>query len=478
MQDLLDISASELAARIQRRQLSPIDLVEAHIDRIGRVNPAINALVRDRFDQARQDAIQAEVRLANAPPGAPLPPLLGVPFTVQELIGVAGMPQTCGSVYRWDVTARRDATVVARLKAAGAILLGVSNVAEASLWLETNNLIYGRTVNPWDPQHTVGGGSGGECALIAAGGSPLGIGAGLTSGVRIPAAFCGVAAHQPTAHLVPATGLWSGGTPGLLDCGPIARRVADLMPILRIIAGPDDQDTLVCSRPLLDPASVSMSQVTVFPLTEHAGLRISPVMQEAVARSVEVMVSLGARVCTKRLPELTDTAALWGAMITDRMSGDAAEILGDGDSIPVLREALRFALGRANHTPSALAMAMVDTVRRLLPSRVSERREQGIRLRAQLEEVLGENGVIIHPPYTRPAPRHRGTLVTPSDFVLSALFSALGMPATALPVGFDVSGLPLGVQVIGRRGADHLTLAVAAALEQQLGGWVRAQPTL
>jgi fatty acid amide hydrolase 2 len=106
MQDLLDISASELAARIQRRQLSPIDLVEAHIDRIGRVNPAINALVRDRFDQARQDAIQAEVRLANAPPGAPLPPLLGVPFTVQELIGVAGMPQTCGSVYRWDVTAR------------------------------------------------------------------------------------------------------------------------------------------------------------------------------------------------------------------------------------------------------------------------------------------------------------------------------------------------------------------------------------
>ncbi|MFT5684017.1 MAG: fatty acid amide hydrolase 2 [Myxococcota bacterium] len=478
MQDLLDTSASQLAARIRRRELSPLDLLETHIERIERVNPAINALVCDRFDLARQEAIQAEVRLVNAPLAAPLPPLLGVPCTVQELIGVAGMPQTCGSVYRWDRSAKSDASVVARLKAAGAIVLGVTNVAEASLWLETNNLIYGRTVNPWDPQHTVGGGSGGECALIASGGSPFGLGAGLTSGVRIPASFCGVVAHQPTGHLVPATGLWGLGASGLLDCGPIARRVEDLMLILRIIAGPDEVDATVCNRPLLDPAGVDLSQVTIYPLTEHAGLRISPVMKEAVARSVEVLVSLGARVCTKKLPLLTETAALWGAMITERMSGDAAEMLGDGESIPVLREALRFALGRANHTTSALAMAMVDALRRLLPSRVSERRELGIRLRTELEAVLGDNGVILHPPYTRPAPRHRGTLVTPSDFVLSALFSALGMPATALPVGFDVSGLPLGVQVIGARGADHLTLAVAGALERELGGWVRAQPTL
>ena len=477
MRDLLDMSACALAEQIRRRELSPIDLLEAHIDRIELVNPAINALVRDRFDIARQEAIQAEVRLTNAHRDAPLPPFLGVPCTIQELIGVAGMPQTCGSVYRWNVTARQDASVVARLRAAGAIVMGVTNVAEASLWLESNNLIYGRTVNPWDPQHTVGGGSGGECALIAAGGSPFGLGAGLTSGVRIPASFCGVVAHQPTAHLVPATGLWGGGTAGLLDCGPIARRVEDLLPILRLIAGPDGLDATVCSRPLLTD-DISMSDVTVYPLTEHGGLRISPVMQEAVSRSVEVCVARGARVCPLKLDGLGETVSLWSAMISDRMSGDAAEMLGDGESIPVLREAVRFAMGRANHTTSALVIAMMESIRRMLPSRVTEQRENGIRLRDHIESVLGPRGVILHPPYTRPAPRHRGTLVTPNDFVLSALFSALGLPATAIPVGFDVSGLPLGVQIIGPRGADHLTLGVAGILEQELGGWVRAQPVL
>ena len=264
----------------------------------------------------------------------------------------------------------------------------------------------------------------------------------------------------------------------MLDCGPIVRRVEDLMLLLRIISGPDERDVTVCSRPLLDPDAIDLSGVTVYPLTEHAGLRIAPVMVEAVERSVEVMVARGARVCSKKLPRLAETVALWSAMITERMSRDAAEMLGDGESISVLREALRFTLGRANHTTSALAVAVLESFRRLLPSRIPERREAGIRLRAQLEEILGETGVIIHPPYTRPAPRHRGTLVTPNDFVLSALFSALGMPATALPVGFDVSGLPLGVQIIGRRGSDHLTIAVAAALEQELGGWIRAQPVL
>ena len=478
MRDLLDKSACALAAHIRQRELSPLDLIDAHIERIQLINPAINALVQERFEHARQEAIQAEVRLTNAPLDAPLPPLLGVPFTVQELIGVAGMPQTCGSVYRWNATASRDASVVSRLRAAGAIVLGVTNIAEAGLWLESNNLIYGRTVNPWDPHHTAGGGSGGECALIAAGGSPFGLGAGLASGVRIPASFCGVVAHQPSGHLVPTTGLWGGTAAGLLDCGPIARRVEDLMPLLRLIAGPDGQDATVCNRPLKDPASVRIQDVVIYPLTEHNGLRISPIMQEAVERCVEVLVARGARVCTRKLPKLRESAALWSAMISDRMSADTAEMLGDGESIPVLREAVRFALGRANHTTSALAIAVMESVRRLLPNRVPERRESGIRLRAQLEEVLGPTGVILHPPYTRPAPRHRGTLVTPNDFVLSALFSALGMPATAMPVGFDVSGLPLGVQIIGRRGADHLTLAVAGLLERELGGWVRAQPQL
>lgn len=461
MEDVLDISAREIATRIHRREVSVLALVEAHIARIERVDPALNAIVAGRYDDARRDALAVEARLANAPLGAPLPPLLGVPFTVQEAVGVAGLPHTGGSVYRWDQIATQDGQIVRRLKRAGALPIAVTNQPEAGLWVESKNLLYGRTCNPWAVEHTAGGASGGEAALIAAGGSPLGAGGGLISAVCIPAAFCGVPAHQPSARLIPAAEGWGDH----LNCGLIARRVEDLQRLLPVLTG----------QTQLPQPTTTLAGMPVFVLEGCGGIEAAPVMTETVARAVESLIARGARV--ERLDDagLDEAAAIWGAALIERSPEDFGELLGDGRSVPLLREALRFMLGQANHTSSALVLALVEALRRRLPNSRPAWIRAGHQLRDRLESRLA-GGVILHPPYSRPAPRHRGTWTTPLDFLLSGLFDILGMPGTVVPMGFDGTGLPLSVQITASRGGDQRSLAVAAALEADFGGWVRAQP--
>jgi fatty acid amide hydrolase 2 len=167
----------------------------------------------------------------------------------------------------------------------------------------------------------------------------------------------------------------------------------------------------------------------------------------------------------------------WSAMLADRLPEDMTELLSDGRSVPVLREALRFPLGRANHTSSALIVTMMETIRRTMPTRQAELLSSALSVRASLEALLGENGVILHPAYSRPAPRHRGTLITPFDIQLSSHFSVMGMPSAIVPVGFTIRGLPLAVQLTAARQQDALALDAAAHLEAEFGGWVRAQPT-
>ncbi|MEL6342965.1 MAG: amidase [Myxococcota bacterium] len=462
MDDVLDISACRLAQRVRDRSASVLDLVDAHIARIKRVNPSINAVAARRFDAARRDALAVEARIANAPRRAPLPPLLGVPFTVQEAIGVAGLPHTGGLIYRWNRTAREDGPLVRRLRAAGALPLAVTNQPEACLGVETKNLIYGRTRNPWGAEHTAGGACGGEAALIASGGSPLGAGGGLLSAVSIPAAFCGVPAHQPSAQLIPSCHGWGGGK---LRSGLLARRVEDLVLLLNVL-----------TKEPLPPAPPDLSGVRILRLGSWAGVQVSSAMTETLERACEALICRGARVERLQEPALEDAIAIWGAALRERTPDDFAELLGDGRSVPVLREAARFVLGRSNHTASALVLAMVEAIRRRLPSDRPSDAAAGKALRERLAEHLGHDGVILHPPYGRPAPRHRGTWLTPSDLLLSGLFDVLGMPGTVVPMGFDVSGLPLAAQISGRRGDDARTLAVAAALEADFGGWVRAQP--
>jgi amidase len=202
--ELIRLGAAELARLIRNRQVDPIEVVEAHIGQIEKTNPTINALITPTFEQARAEARRASQKLKEKM--ADVPPLLGVPFTVKDALAVADVRCTAGSTFYRDHVPRQDAESVRRLRAAGAILLGKSNCPDMSGSAETTNLIFGLTRNPWKVERSAGGSSGGEAALIAAGGSPLGLGTDIGGSIRIPAAFCGVVGLKPTSGRIPTAG--------------------------------------------------------------------------------------------------------------------------------------------------------------------------------------------------------------------------------------------------------------------------------
>ncbi|MBK7396981.1 MAG: amidase [Myxococcales bacterium] len=246
MNPLLELSAVELAAKIRAREVSPVEVVETHVRRIEEVNGRLNAVVRPLFSAAHAEARAAERRLAARE--ADLPPFLGVPFTSKEHLEVRGLPNTGGLVRRRNVVAPRDATVVARMKEAGFVLLGTTNVPEGLTWYECYNKVYGRTSNAYSARHTPGGSSGGEGAIIGAGGSPIGIGGDMGGSIRLPAFFNGIAGHKPSGGRMPETGAWPGAR-GLIArykvLGPMARRVSDLRAVMPILARPDGKDLSV-----------------------------------------------------------------------------------------------------------------------------------------------------------------------------------------------------------------------------------------
>ena len=268
--DLLEASATELAALIHARAVSSREVVDVHIARIERVNPLINALANARFSEARREADAIDTKLAHTDRSEPSPPFLGVPCTVKEFFAVTGLPQTAGLLRRKEEVAKSDAVTVTRLREAGAVILGNTNVPEGGLWLETHNLIYGRTNNPWDLSRTSGGSSGGEGALIAAGGSPFGLGSDVGGSIRYPSAFCGIAGHKPSGRLVPNSGQYptaDGVASAYLSSGPMARRVGDLFPLLKVLAGPDAGDPITRAMELGDPSEVSLKGMVVVALT-------------------------------------------------------------------------------------------------------------------------------------------------------------------------------------------------------------------
>ncbi|HRI66316.1 MAG TPA: amidase, partial [Polyangium sp.] len=206
--ELAATSATGLALLVRRKKVSPVELVDAFIKRIEVENPALNAVVANRFELARDEARAATERVMQTDSPDELPAFWGVPCTIKEGIAVEGMPNSAGVFARRDIRADRDAVVVRRLRDVGAVVLGVTNMAEGGMWLETDNRVYGRTTNPWDHARIPGGSSGGEAAILGAGASPFGIGSDVGGSIRIPAAFCGIFGHKPTGKLVPNTGYW------------------------------------------------------------------------------------------------------------------------------------------------------------------------------------------------------------------------------------------------------------------------------
>ena len=467
--DLLLQSACQLARLIHARRVSSREVVDCHIAQIEKVNPALNAVVCDRFEQARQEADEADRRLALD--GESVPPLWGVPCTIKECFALEGMPNTAGLVSRVGLRARHDALTVSRLRQAGAIPLGVTNVSELCMWMESDNRVYGRTNNPYDTRRTVGGSSGGEAAIVAAGGSPFGLGSDVAGSIRMPSFFNGVFGHKPTGGWIPNDGQFpTAHGQGLryLTTGPICRRAEDLWPLLNLLAGPDRKHS--------SPSQVRLEGMRVLLVDNNGVVRVSPDLREAMRRAAASLGCAGATVVEARIPALTRSLEIWSAMLSAAGGESFASMMGGGVEIDVTAELIRWAMRRSDHTLPAIALAAAEK----LPARMkglTERMVQaGLELKRDLVERIGPHGVMLYPPYACPAPRHYKPLFPPFNWIYTAIINVMELPSTQVPLGLNSQGLPLGVQVVGIHHHDHVTVAVAQHLERAFGGWVFPGP--
>jgi fatty acid amide hydrolase 2 len=478
MNPLLTMSATELARRIRTGEVTSLEVVDTHIDHIRRVNPVINAVVRDRFAEAREEAQEADRRVRSEPTAA-LPPFHGVPCTIKECFLLTGMPNSSGLLARKHVVATEDAEAVIRLRRAGAIPLGVTNVSELCMWMETNNRVYGRTNNPYDPRRIVGGSSGGEGAIVGAGGAPFGLGADIGGSIRMPAFFNGVFGHKPTGGLVPGTGQYPiahGDALRYLTTGPLCRRAEDLMPLLRVLAGPDGRDTGCYALPLGDVSSVDLKGLRVIDVADNGRIPVTPDLRAAQERAVAALADRGARIEQGRFEGLTRSLEIWSSMLAAAGGPTFSELLGNGRPTRTGRQLIRWVLRRSPHTLPALVLVGIEKVTQLMPKQVEQMIRLGEALREELTARIGIDGVLLYPPHARPAPRHYKPLWPPFNWVYTAIFNVMQFPVTQVPLGLNAEGLPLGVQVASIPGHDHVTIAVALELEKAFGGWVPPRP--
>src|SRR6266481_1036977 len=291
--DITSASAGELADAIRSKKLSSRVIVEAHLERIAKVNPKLNAVVQLIAEAARKEADEADAALAR---GEIKGPLHGVPITIKDTLETAGVICTGGTKGRANFVPKADATAVARLRAAGGIILGKTNVPELAGAAETDNLVYGRTNNPYDLTRTPGGSSGGEAAIIAAGGSPLGLGTDAGGSIRIPAHYCGLAAIKPTSGRVPRTGQFQmplGARNPVFHVGPMARYVEDLALTLPILAGVDWRDPATVSMPLDDPRNVELKSLRAAFYTDNGLMTPTPETTGIVRTAVHALADAG-----------------------------------------------------------------------------------------------------------------------------------------------------------------------------------------
>ncbi len=470
MKDTTSLSGTEIAAMIQQGEVTSIETVEAHIEKIKRTNPQTNAVVQDRFDQARQEAELADKAIKTRG-RKKLPPFHGVPCTIKESFALTGMPNTAGLVARKGIIAQQDAPAVDRIRKAGAIPLGVTNIPELCMWLESDNRIYGRTNCAYSPNHICGGSSGGEGSVIGSGASPFGLGSDIGGSIRLPAFFNGIFGHKPTGGLVPNTGQYP--TPEKIvsrycTTGPLCRKATDLMPLLRILAGPDNIDPECKAMDLGKPGKVRMDKLKVVSIPRNPAVPVSQDLATAQSRAAWTLGELGARVERHIEPRLKDSFWIWSAMLEASDTTKFGVHLGDGKPVNLWKEFPRWLTRKTPHTLPALILALLEKA----PVSTEKFLQLGKELSSALTQLIGPDGVMLYPTYSSPAPRHYLPMLKPFHAAYTVIMNVMGFPVTQVPLGLNGQGLPLGVQVVGLPGNDHVTIAVAMALEKALGGWV------
>lgn len=472
------LPAVALARAVRGGFVQSTQLVEKSLSQLNGLGRRLGAVAAIRWS-AREEAAAVDRLVADGRAAAEsATPFLGVPCSVKEGLKVAGAPWRMGSRLNLDRVAEEDGSVVARLRRAGAIITGLGSMAEMALWPETVNRIEGVARHPHDLRRTPGGSSGGDAALTAARCVPFAIGADGGGSVRIPAAYCGLFGHKPSAGLVPLTGhVPLDGVASDTDAaqslawffapGPICRHANDLWPLLKVMAGPDGCQRGIGVRTLTETADFDPAGRTILMLA-----RPKVALAEAVSAEQSEVVEAAAMSLAKRgglirqLPDtfLTHAFCIWSGTLRASSDLRLGEMLGGGSSLQLGWEVLRRIGGAPMHTLPSLMLATLDRVAPMRRRTAERYFRLGAELAAELSAMLGDGGVLLLPPVPGVAPRHGHALLRPFNIAYTALFNALGLPATVAPVSVSRCGLPLGVQIVSSIGNDSLTIGAAVAI--------------
>lgn len=455
--DITNSSAKRLALAIRRKEISSVEVVELFLRQIEKINPKLNAVVQVNGDRARAEAKLADQQVHRR---ERLGPLHGVPVTIKDSFDTAGIISTAGTLGRKTFVPARDATAVERLRHAGAIVLGKTNCSELTLSYETDNLVYGRTSNPYDLDRTSGGSSGGAAAILAVSGSPLDLGSDTGGSIRVPSHFCGTTGLKPTSGRVPRTGhiISSEGVfQFFTQVGPMARYVEDLALVLPILAGADWRDPFIVSAPIRKYAAVDLHSLRV---AVHADNGIYSSTKDTIR-----VVTEAANVLRKA-----------GWSIVESRPEELSKLYGLGNRL--------WRLGGSPMVKRLLAAAGTETVseplRPWLKPSTSPPKDEWTDLLEQLDRGRGmmlsffENyDAIICPACAFPAPRHGATLREDLDaaFSYSEVYNYTGWPAAVVRAGTSAEGMPIGVQIVAPPWREDIALAIAHRIESDFGGW-------
>jgi len=461
---ILYATIAEILEGVRAKKFSPVEVVGEYLDRIAETEAALNAFVHADADEPREQARAAEHKVMS---GAALGPLHGVPVTIKSCIDVVGWPAAAGSLLRKDYVAQTDAPLVARLRAAGAILLGTTNTPEFLMAYETDNLLNGKTSNPWNLAHSSGGSSGGEAAAIATGCSAGGVGSDGGGSIRVPAHFCGICGLKPTPGRIPATGHYpgGGGAFGWIGVvGPMARTITDVRTLFAVMAGPDAGDALSAPVPVRQIADEELRGMKIGVLESDALGKATPETVAAVEKAAKILGEQGFAIERKKLNGLDRAIELWWYFFGPAI----ANIIRDGAvgreelMSPMLKEFVTVATADTEMNYDEFLHACGE-------------RDQ---LRAEILRQMESVPILISSVSTGPAFKHgegnwrSGEKECYRDTMRhSQWLNLTGFPGAAVPVGMSNEGLPIGVQVIGRPYEDELVLAIAEAIERGRGPW-------
>jgi amidase len=462
--DIIWMSATKLAQLIREKKLSSIEVVDAYIRQIERVNPKINAVVQTCFDRARDEAKAADAALAR---GELKGALHGVPFTIKDSLDTAGVITTGGTVGREFYVPPEDATVVARVRAAGAILLGKTNTPEFTLAGggitgvgTTANIIYGISKNPWDLKRSTAGSSGGAGAIVAAGGAAFDIGSDYGGSIRMPAHNNGTVGLKPTFGRVPRTGHivdFGGIFDSWQEIGPLARRVEDLTLITEIISGPDHMDAAMIPIPWRDPAAIDVKGLRIGFYAENGVAEVTPETIATVKKAAAFFSELGCAV-NEDFPKSI-------IMELEEIRSKIQPCSGPG----LLRLAEHWGT-------KAVSPTILERAKREMPStaELTELLEKQDANRSRLLGWMKNYDIVLNPVTPKPAQLinigEQPNARRPGASFMGA-HNTSGYPSAVVPAGTSPEGLPIGVQIIGQPWAEDKVLAAAAFIESKTGGW-------